>query len=578
MKKLTLLILVSLFILPAVLAYKVDPDELTYTEKEVVGYSALNIRGIDNQGYTQGKSFKWKVDMYLPEETFVYAQPVSKIVLRIRNATKPFTVPKEAVFTGMERYPLTGNFRTVTGIKDLDVVYYHSMWSVGGNSIASTPQQNTIAVNNGRYQKVTIHLPEKPILKKIGDAERPKDVIKMDESTYFFPHIELPAVVYYDPGKKSAVQKGLILILILATIALFTLAKFIPSFNIKSKHMLLALILTFLLMAQFAQIVPNPEKTVLNLQKSTKPFETDKKVLSTFTTYLWNTIGLTKTIDYAIIGNSYKCGSKQYFLTERSAEKIFVVDKYENYRCSRNLFENFNSSKIEVMSIEEIEEELSKEGSLRHPFKKLFITNAKLITFLSAILFSFLSAYLILLVVEIKKTKIWLAAIIMFVSYFLLKLFYTLIGYIAHMPVSYHGNLPFGMTLTAFFMPDTVFGGNTVRLIFSVLGVLILIFSRMFRRKINIALVFVPILFMILLLALPQTEFMAKREVITVMSGEGFLYDQRIGNAFSLKEMYTKMRNEDYKQVQNYLCTRDDLKDSLTQKVLACESKGDDTK
>ncbi len=61
MKKLTISIILLLLILPITLAYQIDPSELTYVEKEA-DYSRVNSGRIDRNGYTQGNSFKWKVD------------------------------------------------------------------------------------------------------------------------------------------------------------------------------------------------------------------------------------------------------------------------------------------------------------------------------------------------------------------------------------------------------------------------------------------------------------------------------------------------------------------------------------
>jgi hypothetical protein len=578
MKKLIFLILILFLLSPlTVQAYKVYGRDLTYIENEA-DYSNLTRFGIDKNGYSQSRSFLWKVDMYLPEETFIYAQPYAKMVFRIRNATAPFLVPEGAEFDGMQNYPAVGGYRTVSGVKDLDIDEYRPMWSVGGNSMASPPQQNTISINKGRWQKLTIHVPEKLVLKKIGDAERKKEVYKIDDHTYFFSHTELPAVVYYDPVLKSKIQKAIIIIFILSIIFLFTLTKFIPSFNIKSKHILITLILCFFIMFQLAQTVPNPQKTIVQFHSGTLKIDNDMNVFRIFTSYLINTVGLTKAGDYVIVGNNYVCNDKTYFLFSQGAENIFILKGYENYRCPKKILNDFNSSRVKIATVEEINDELSKANDIRHPFKKLFVLNAKIITFFSFILFSFLASYLILLAAEVKIKKIWKSAIIIFASYPIVMIFYTLVGYVARMPVSYHGNLPFDMTLTAYFMPGSIFGGNTIRMIFGALGVFILIFSRSFRKKINTGLLLLPLVLIILLFALPQTEFLMKREVVTVMSGEGFLYDQRVGNPFSIETMYTKMRRGNYEEIQKYLCTRDDFQDPIAQKIFFCNKLAGDTK
>ncbi|MFH1225428.1 MAG: tetratricopeptide repeat protein [Candidatus Diapherotrites archaeon] len=505
-----------------------------------VDYLALHLAEIDKDGFTKYSdeyaSFRWRNLAFLPEKIPVMGLgPLASdalVVMELKDINGTVFMHTFINFDGMEKYPIIegadyfegdpkalGLFRKVDDANELTIWREHPVISIFGNSMFDPPSGVPFRVNNsGAFGNISIFVPKNLAML---DYYSNQYIFKTNENSVFAYHYNVTSVVYADLGFKLAIQIALGLITMLVVFTILWLYKYIPQFNIRPKHFVLAMLACGLLMAQLAFLIPNPN--ALNIDWWLKPQYGEEVVPF----YLRFILGMTDSADgifiHSFSWNENEPFSKDRgtFLLMKSAGKIYILEGLEDSRGTVQLIkENAGAEKVELISEAQLQEK-KQEMSRAYPWDFLFQYVRAPIYFLFLIISFAATAFIITLAFEIKGVRALVAAaVILFVTPFALQFLNILAGFQAHLPVTYHGASTLPLTMSSRSIPFLE-QAHSVRAVLLMLGVgFAFIFVRAVRRRISIRAFLVPILIFALLLTLPQTEFSAKRTIGAFACGD----------------------------------------------------------
>ena len=521
-----------------------------YMPEEEVNFGDLDwLEKVDNSGYSffadADSQFEWKADIYVPENSFLFkVEDIAKVVFHIRNLEGTVRIPLSISFEGMHKHPIDKGFRIVSGRKELRLESEAHFASFLGLNFVSPYQDRTISINEEDFNIATIHLPKESKAIKYGDGLYPAGAYKVNDQIFFFHNFVTPAIVYYTFPYYLFVRIGfglLIIIVLLLGVLIIRKYKF-PIYRFQSKHFLYAMLICAVLMIVLSALIPNPRSIILNWDRRPIYYRTDGLIAldKEIPNYLWWVLGMTRSIDTMIIGDTKGCGPERYrhyFLAKYSVEKFIILEEFQDSTCAR-FVKNLAPQKTVIVPQNKVEEELTTLKNRKYPLDFLFVANTKIIVLLSNLIVFFACAFLIWKAFTIKK--IWDPLLLIIYGYSLffgLMFVYILTGLLAHMPITYHAVNNLGFIMTNYFIPGVIRGGNNLRTLFAVLGGgFVLFFARKVRARTTSRIYLALIIVSLSLFLIPPTDYPAKRFMLTATSAEAYIWDykQNIFNSFHL--------------------------------------------
>jgi len=560
MKKLFLIVFLLLFALSALARIRAGvpftPDPNLYNldiDYGVTGFYRL-LEGGYIQHEDENSSFKWKVDFFLPEESPLIGLGPFQLwgsgIIHLKDISGTLYIPNLTTFEGMEQYPLIEKegkwFRVVDDKKEMTLYTDWEMVTFLGINMFDPPTYGRFfRINNAEMNSATMFV---PVTMRVWDySSNYSTIYKLNEQTIFSHYYGVTTVIYYNETYKMLVQLGLGLITVFLIVLVLRWYKHIPAFNLKSKHFLVGLIICCLLMLQLAFVTPNPKSIQWEVY-DLKP--TYKQEVMPF--YLAFIVGFTDSIDAIFVKAFYWCEKgvfdqhRRIYLPMKSARKIFVLNNLEDpNNCVDMIRNEFPWKTIELISPEEEEEKRKEMDDRGYPWGFLFDLNKRIIFILYLLVGFFAPAFLFLKAFEIKNIKQWIGfAIIIILSGFGLLFAIVITGFLAHMPVTYHG-----ATLTPFTMSTRalplIAQAHNVRLVILAFAIFFaFVFAKRIREKISIRIFFIPILIFAFLLTLPYTEFSFKRGLMGLACGNcGIHYSGRL-DVINIQNVYAGLRGQ----------------------------------
>lgn len=535
-----------------------------YVPEAPTDYSGLNWKEkAGNDGYSyygNGEgSFEWKADVYVPDTSFVFVvKDIAVTKMHLRNIEGSLKVPGTATFPSMGQFPLVEGYRTVSGISELELESRTHFSSILGLDFVSSLSLGTIKINNDEFNVATYHLPEKSKVIKVGDGEYPGGVYEINEQTYFFHNFAYPAIVYFQPGYHTLIQALIfysILLIIVISAAFFKALSDIP-YRINSRYLVISIFACALVMVVFALIFPNPRSIVLNFDNRQTEYATDAIVADDLEIpdYLWWVLGITRSVDAFIVGETTKCGPDalgHYKLTKFAGAEFYIIDQYENTECA-SVVRTMAPETTRTVSQSELDRIINEDyGQKIYPPLWLFSFSAKIIVFLSALIIALCMAFLLWRAFSIKNIRTFFSTGLYGVLIFFgLMGLYILVGMLAHMPVMYHAKNTLGLMMSNYFMPGVIGGGNIFRTLFAFAGLTFILFlSRRIYARITPVIIPVSLSLLLLFLFFPYTEYFSKRIALTITSAEAYQWDYK-QDPFNPFDLYKNIRDNN---LYNYL-------------------------
>lgn len=547
-----------------------------YVEERNLNFSNLNWeKKVGDEGYTyfpsEKDSFEWKVDIYTPKSSFIFiVNDVAKIVLSVRNIKGTIKVTSSATFKGMENYPVENGFRTVSDRKEL-VLYGNTHFaSILGLNFVSAPNGRTFKINNDflTFNSVAVHLPNESKILKKGDGTYPGGMYELSEKDVFFHNFTLPCIVYINPSYHKIIQTIITLIIIILFVFSISYIRLIKKINlpIQKKHLYYGIICCLALILIFSVIIPNPRNVILRWDnRPDLNYDTEAMIATDveIPDYLWWVLGITKSIDAYIVGETTNCLPNVYqhlHLTKLGVKKVYILSQFQDSYCANIIKGITPKSKIEVVSEEKLKSVLKENfKDNNYPWWWLFKINAKIVTLLSNLLVTFFMALLFWKATEIKNIKDAIKIITFgFLSFFILIFIYILCGIFIQMPLAYHAKNTLGLIVNNYFLPGSIGGGNNLRTLFSLIGLFcILFFIKKLREQINLLLIPIVICFILVFFVIPKTEYFAKRILLTITSAEAYQWDYK-QDSLNPFDFYRASRdNELYPYLQTALSKKE---------------------
>lgn len=514
----------------------------------------------NNEGYSMYSdnkaSFEWKAVIQPPNKSFLFkVEDISKITIHIKNLSGSIEIPSYAQVKEEKIHTMvSGSKKIISETREVTIEAPTHFASLLGISIISPHQADTITINGKKLNIATIQLPEKSKIIKIGDGLYPAGIYKIDKLSYFFHNFSNPAIVYYQAVYHIAIQLLITFLGICGFIVILLGVKRIkiPSLKLETRHFVYFFCAVTILMLFFAAIAPNPYSIILNFDKRDTQYQTDQFITNekNIPLYLWWALAATRSIDTIIIGDASPrlCGSntwRHWYLTKFSVQKFIVLEEFKENTCAR-LVQDMSPKKVVIVPQAEVGKELAKLKSRFYPWSFVFIFNIKSVFILSNIIVFLATMFLVWKAFSIRKIRdIFLLAFYGFITFFVITLLFVATGFLAHMPIGYHGISNVGLIMSNYVLPGVFRGGNNLRTLFAFAGCFsALIFLRNVRPKINFLVYPYFIILGVLFLILPQTEYFTKRLFLTAMSAEAYVWDYKI-DAFNPLDFYQSLRDAD---------------------------------
>lgn len=563
-KKIFLVLAVLLF-LPAACQFahaaKINPGLYDLE----VDYSRADLYDVPADGYLEyiddSASFRWKVDIFLPDESPIIGlgplRAYGTIIMHLKDINGTIFVPADAEFDGMGRYAIAERYRETPGERkselirgrevndrnELVVSMPYPVVSLLGNNMFDPPQMESIRINDAALVSATIFIPKTMALL---DYSGPIRTFRLNDHAVFSHQYAALSVIYANEFFKLMVQLGLGVATLFFVFLVLRGYRHIPRLDFGSRHILALLLIACMLMMQLAFLVPNPKATVWDLY-----LRPEYKGTS-IPAYLYFIVGFTDSLD-ALVVRSFEWWeegifsiSRAHFLTMKSAKKIIIPEGIEtNPEALAAIEENFGKEKIEFAKEGEIKE-IVEQFDRHYPWEFIFGYSRRVV-FGLFLLASFLAtAFLFLKAFEVKTPGGWLAFLaVILLTAFGMQYSNIVTGFIAHMPVLYHGASTMPFTMSAKFLP--IFDqAHSLRLALLVLGpAFVFIFHKGIRKQTSIRAFFVPVLILAMLLTLPQTEFSVKRGMLGLACGDcGITYRGSL-ETVNFQQAYHSLREDE---------------------------------
>lgn len=518
-------------------------------------YSAVDWKGkADNNGFSQGRNFKWKVIITPPDKPFIFkpSKDIAEVKMIIKDLRGVIQVPAYTTIIDQEgNQTRTKRVSSIANQEELTLISQAHFTSLLGLSFISPLQGTTININGSGFNTATIQLPENTKVIKFGD-QNSANSYKIDDRNIFFHSFSNAAVVYYHQNFHLLIQI-LILLLAIASLAAFVYFKKIkiPRVRFTHKDFLLSGLFVVILMVIFSLLIPNPDKLILNYDDGAnnlgKLKDTRMYRPGHLPSYLRWVLFVNQSFDGFVIGKTNDCSLNEFRLSQLGLKKIIVIDTYQNNACAQKALQYFPEKTV-VVPQNQVAEEIKSIDTRDYRYNnRLFPYNAKLIFLLSNALLAIACAYLIWMAFSIKKLKQALFFIATaFSSYFVLMAVYIFIGGLAHMTIGYHGATDTGLIMSNYFLPGVISGGNNIRMLFALLGLIfILIASAKIFKSIAYRAFFAVVFLFSLLMLIPATEYHAKRFILSGFSAEAYIWDYKM-DVFNSLDLYKSIREVDF--------------------------------
>ncbi len=538
-------------------------DESKY-EMEI-DYFAIKIPGLDNEGYMfvqdVNSSFYWKAELFAPEDAFVIGfgpfTPKSELRVHLKDIKGQILIPKNSNFPNREKYKVVERQGLFSRNKEI-TEYYYAVDDVNGLVLiekipsgsflgyyfVDVPRVRSVPVNGRELNSATIYIPKS---RKIFDYSGPATTFHMNKHSYFSHRYQTMSVVYVDEMQLLLVQLALGAIALVIILVILKFYELMPAFGFSSKHLGVAILICMVLMVQLGFLVPNPKPIVVDLDEK---LEYGNVQLPYYMRYV---MGFTESIDAIVIRTFNWCDGKIFnkergiYLFAKGAKKFFLLaDPAKDPKgCIKMFEENAAGKKIEQIGENELNSKIS-ELSNKFASGLLFDLSRRVIFILFIVIGFVASAYLVLKSYEIKGRKgLWQFAIVAFFLGLFILFGNVITGYLANMPVTYHGASEMPFTMSAKALPFVTQAHN-LRLAVIMLGILVpFIVARKIREQTNIRVFLIPVLVFVLLLTLPQTEFSTKRFISSLACGEcGSEYRGKL-ETFNVQKIFASIRKSE---------------------------------
>ncbi|MFH1426351.1 MAG: hypothetical protein ABIG66_02860, partial [Candidatus Kerfeldbacteria bacterium] len=316
------------------------------------------------------------------------------------------------------------------------------------------------------------------------------------------------------------------------------------------KYFLYTIAGSAILMILFSAIFPNPKNIILNWdQRSDVNYATSGLIATDneMSDYLWWVLGITKSIDAFIIGESNQCNTgdvNHLELTAYSVEKFLIIQGYENTTCAEYV-KDLAPDKVEIVPENEVRRMVQEEyGQKSYPSMTLFKISAKIVVLLSSVILALIVAFMVWRAFIVKSIREIPAVLAWGYGLFFGMIgLYILCGTLASMPITYHAKNALGLIMSNYFLPGVVAGGNNLRTVFCIGALFLIIFiSQQIYARIAPMVMPVMIGLILLILIIPQTEYFGKRMFLTFTSAEAYQWDYK-QNAFNPFDSYKSIRD-----------------------------------
>lgn len=515
----------------------------SYVEPQELSYSHLNWVGkADNEGFNhfsnKNTSFDWRVDIYTPETSFVFVvKDIARTRMTIKNIKGTLLIPQSTYFEGMEKYPAEDGWRTVEDLEYITLENEAHFASFLGLNFVSPRQGTTFLIDHNKFNTATIHLPIDSNILLRGDGLQSAGMYDVNENNFLFHDFQNPCIVYYTFGYHLIIQ----LILASIGILIFVLSRVFrgrvrfKKYQFNKKFCVAAILLTAILMMVFALIFPNPRSIIFFFDNRLDiNYETENQVVYDYQIpdYLLWVLAITKSIDAVVVGETIRCGPsipRHMYLLEKTVDKFYVIDEYKDETCAEYV-KFLNPEKVEIISQNEVESKLLDYEDRGYFFDFLFIPNTKIIVLLSNLIIFFGAALITWLAFNIRRPRDYLYSFLYaFGLFFGFILLYIAVGYLAHMPITYHAKNTYGLIMTNYFLPGVIAGGNNLRTLAALLGCLsVIAFAENVAQRIKPYIFLVFGMIVIALLVIPPTEYATKRFLLTFTSAEAYVWDYKL--------------------------------------------------
>lgn len=538
-------------------------DESAYNME--IDYTRLKGIDITPDGYVLFKSgdtrFYYKADAFAPTKPFVIGlgpfQKQTVIRVHLKKIKGLVNVPARAVFEGMEKYEIIDKpgyarrgtehefYRLVEDRNELVLYDKLPAFAFLGNAFSDLTFGRTIEVNTYPLGHVTLYVPKDH---KILDWAGANFSQKMNDSAVYASTYQNLSVVYVNEGFKTLVQLGLALFVLLLVVFMVKFYDKLPGLDFSTRHLLMAMAIGLLIMTQLGFMVPYKWPLVVSADEFLE-FKGEKVPI-----YMRLVLGLTKAVDAIEVKSTRWCEdgifskAKGVFLNFKGAKKVFFPleelekDKAKWEKCIEMTKENVGAKKVEVLSKAEIAEKIGRMKEFK-PLGFAYDKVRRIVFFLFVLIGGMLLAALALATFEFTETKKWLGFLA--VAFFLpgfLAFANILVGFLAEIPVTYHGASALSLTMGTKAFPGFT-QAHFLRLgIFAMAVLLLLIFNKKVRNKIDIRIFLLPLLVFSIFLTLPQTEFSTKKMLSSIVCDRcGVEYFGKL-ETFSVNELFKGLR------------------------------------
>lgn len=494
-----------------------------------IDYSPFEHLKMDKDGFARfpenRPDLAYKVSVYLPEELpligFGSRMPKMKIVVELKELKGKIRVPADWKFEGMENFQLVTeqrrigrvgelfalrSFREISDKNYLKLEFEKEFVSLFGYGFAHYFNAGRVIEINGRgIGAMTVVQPKWQKRHIFIDNVAYGNVFEIDELTTLFLKPENPAFVVVDERQKMAVTA---VMLVLAALFVVLWKKFpkMPSWKMSAKQLAVALVICLVLSTQLAFFAQEGERVSLEIGE-VLAFE---GTMNKPSNYLLRALAITRSIDEVVLKGNY-CGKKlveEKLLTAmmHSARKIYVLKGAENGECYGQIKGAFGG-KIEIV------EKFEKKAVAENALQKLIAENAQRLTFLAfAIAEMLFLAVVIVTAAGLRPKQIPMFAFGAVFGAFAMLFAAIVVGFLAGVPISYHGANSFGTTMASKFLPGILNEAHNFRFGLAVVGAfLAMAFAEGVRRKIELRSILLVFAIGGLLFVVPQTEYQAKK-------------------------------------------------------------------